>query len=156
MGCTVNAVMAAVQDVKELVAWQLADELRIRSLEFATRPGVREHVRYRDRLADAAALGPHLIAEGFERVEPKEFARRVRAARTAEQTLLALFGEGRRRGLLTERECGECVFLARRAVAAATALIRYLEHAGERAAFPWTHEEAASQAPTVPKVPEGD
>ena len=127
--------MAAVQDVRELVAWQLADELRVRSLELATRPGVRQHRRYCERLLDAAAAGPRHIAEGFNRVEPKEFAQRVRVARAAEQTMLDLLGEGRRRRLLADHEWTEYAFLARRAIAAATGLIRYLEHDGVRPAF---------------------
>jgi hypothetical protein len=127
--------MAAVQDVKELLAWQLADELQIRSLELATRPGVREHRRYRERLLDAAAAGPRHIAEGFDRFEPNEFAQRVRAARAAELTILDLLSEGRRRRLLADHEWSEYAFLARRAIAAATGLIRYLEHDGVRPAF---------------------
>ena len=124
--------MAAVKDVTELVAWQLANELWTHALELANRPPVAPHRRYRNQLIDAASAGPRHIAEGFGGFGPKEFADLVRVAKASEHELLELFGEARRRGFLNEKECGEYEFLARRAIAAATGLIRYLETVRER------------------------
>jgi four helix bundle protein len=120
--------MAGVNDFTELIAWQLANELQTRALELSERPSVLDHRRYRSRLTNAAASGPRQIADGFGRFKPHEFAHLVRAAKASECQVLDLFGEARRRGFLNEKESGEYVFLARRAIAAATGLIRYLEN----------------------------
>jgi four helix bundle protein len=120
--------MAAVGDVKELLAWQLANELRGMALLLTEKPHVAQHRRYCKQLAHAAASGPRHIAEGFARDQHQEFAQLVRQAQASEGKLLALFAEAKRRGFLDERECGEYEFLARRAMTAATGLIRYLEN----------------------------
>ena len=120
--------MAGVNDFTELIAWQLANELRVRALELSTRPSVAGHARYHSRLTGAAALPPRHIAEGFARERSPEFARRVKIAKASEHELLTLFGEARQRGFLSASECREYEFLARRAITAASGLIRYLEN----------------------------
>jgi four helix bundle protein len=120
--------MAGVNDFTELIAWQLANELQTRALELSERPSVLDHRRYRSRLTNAAASGPRQIADGFGRFKPQEFAHLVRAAKASECQVLDLFGEARRRGFLNDKESREYEFLARRAITAATGLIRYLEN----------------------------
>ena len=120
--------MAGVKDFTELIAWQLANELRTRALELSRRPDVAGHRRYRSRLTDAAASPPQHIAEGFGRFPHHEFAQQVRIAKASEHELLTLFNEARRRGFLSATESREYEFLARRAITAATGLIHYLEN----------------------------
>jgi four helix bundle protein len=124
--------MAGVNDFTELIAWQLANELRVRALELSRRPSVAGHRRYHSRLTGTAALPPHHIAEGFARERSPEFARRVRIAKASEHELLTLFGEAHVHGFLSANECREYEFLARRAITAASGLIRYLEHSRGR------------------------
>ena len=99
--------MAGVNDFTELIAWQLANELRVRALELSTRPSVAGHPRYHSRLTGAAPLPPRHIAEGFARERSPEFARRVKIAKASEHDLLTLFGEARQRGFLSASECHE-------------------------------------------------
>lgn len=126
--------MAARGDVTDLVAWQLANDLRIAALAVSQRPGVARQRRYVRRLANAAASAPSQIADGFERRHEEEFVERVRAARMSEATLLELLVEAQRRGLVSRKELSEYEFLARQAMASATGLIRYLENASARRA----------------------
>ena len=124
--------MAGVKDFTELIAWQLANELRARALELSRRPDVAGHRRYRSQLTDAAVSPPQRIAEGFGRYRRHEFAHQVRMAKASEHELLTLFNEARRRGFLSATESREYEFLARQAITAATGLIRFLETRGHR------------------------
>jgi hypothetical protein len=118
--------MAAVTDVTELVAWQLAVELYGRVVELAARPEVTVNRRYCHRLTRAAAHAPRGIADAFNRRTPEGTAL-VRAAAASERELLDLIGEARRRGWIGDADRVEYEFLARRAIAAADGLVRYLE-----------------------------
>lgn len=121
--------MAGVKDFQELVAWQLANELRVLAVALSQRSGVAKHRRYCEQLTDAASSGARNIAEGFGRFKHQEFAQLVRVAKGSENELLDLFVEARQRGFLNDKELAEHEFLTRRAIAAATGLIRYLENA---------------------------
>jgi four helix bundle protein len=115
-----------VRDFRELVAWQLADELRAVVIGFCRRPAVAREFRYRDQLTDAASSAARNIAEGFGRFRHREFAQMVRVAKASEHEVLDLLTEARHRGFLTTEEYAAHDRLARRAMAAA-GLIRYLE-----------------------------
>jgi four helix bundle protein len=116
-----------VRDFKELVAWRLADELRVVVIEFCKRPMVVRQLRYRDQLTDAASSAPRNIAEGFGRFRHREFAQMVRIAKGSEHEVLDLLTEARHRGFLTSEEFDAHERLARRAMGAAAGLIKYLE-----------------------------
>jgi four helix bundle protein len=59
--------MSGVRDIRELVAWQLARELKQLADEVCRRPGPSRDFKYRDQLRDSAASAPRNIAEGFGR-----------------------------------------------------------------------------------------
>jgi four helix bundle protein len=67
-------VGTGVRDFRDLVAWQLADELRHEVLAFtSTGPAARDF-RFRDDIRASAASAPANIAEGFGRFRPLQFA----------------------------------------------------------------------------------
>ena len=66
---------------RELVAWQLAFELKSEVITLLQSGPASKDFRFRDQLADAARSVPANIAEGFGRFNPAEIARFVDIAR---------------------------------------------------------------------------
>jgi four helix bundle protein len=119
--------MTAFRDVREITAWQLANQLRIRVDIFVHSPDFRRHYTRCERLSDAARSGPRSIAEGHARFRRDEFARFVRIARESEAEVLHHLIEARDQRLITDDEFAINEELIRRAMSAAAALIRDLE-----------------------------
>jgi four helix bundle protein len=127
--------MAGARDFTELAAWQLAHELRGCVLTLVERPLVKRSGRFREQICDAASSAPRNIAEGYGRFRPREFAQFVRVAKASEHEVHDCLLEARQRRFINESECSEYSALARRAIAAATGLVRYLERAAESGPF---------------------
>ncbi|MGH9219402.1 MAG: four helix bundle protein, partial [Vicinamibacterales bacterium] len=83
-----SAVMAGFRDFREIVAWQLAHQLKIRVDAFLCRPEFQGKFKFCDQLSDAARSAPRNIAEGFARYKHKEFAQFVRIAKGSEAEVL--------------------------------------------------------------------
>ncbi|MDP1570646.1 MAG: four helix bundle protein [Vicinamibacterales bacterium] len=125
--CCTDYGMAGVSRFEDLGAWQLANELKKRAYELCQRPLVARDFGFRNQLQDAAASGPRNIAEGFGRFRHADFARFVRIARASEQEVLNHFRDAVDRGYLTAEELPEFEHAARRALHAASGLLRYLD-----------------------------
>ena len=80
--------MAEFRDFQEIVAWQLANQLKLRVDLFLLSPGFRTHYRFSSQLCDAVRSGPRNIAKGFERRRHGEFAHFVQLAKTSEAEVL--------------------------------------------------------------------
>ena len=105
-----------VTKFEDLVAWQLAAELRDQIVAVCARPAWVRHGSLREDLLDAAESAPANIAEGFGRFYPKEFARFLRIARASLIEIENHLGDARARGALTETETREYRQLAHRAL----------------------------------------
>lgn len=90
------AIMA--KDFTELVAWQLADELRRLIFEITARPAAARDFRYCDQCKDAARSGPSNIAEGFGRYRHRDFAHFLRIAIGSLKEVQDLLIDGHERG----------------------------------------------------------
>jgi four helix bundle protein len=123
--------MAGLHHFQDFVAWQRAEDLRLLVEELVARPGVRVRFRRANQLDDAAASAPRNIAEGFGRFKPRQFAQFVRIAKGSETEVLQLLAEARDAGVLSTNDFSQYEIAARRAIGAATGLIRYLERAQE-------------------------
>jgi four helix bundle protein len=66
---------------RELVAWQLAFELKSRIVILLQSGPASKNFKFRDQMADSARSIPANIAEGFGRFNPAEIARFVDIAR---------------------------------------------------------------------------
>ena len=114
------------KDFTELIAWQLATELKRQILVLAARAPFARDRKLADQLIDSAASAPRNIAEGFGRFNGKDFASFLRIAlgslHETRNNLLDAFD----RGYITPEERDRCVALSRRAVAATTRLRAYL------------------------------
>jgi four helix bundle protein len=76
--------MAGFKDFREIAAWTLAHELKVRADLFLAKPDVVHRFKLCDQLSDAARSAPRNIAEGFARYRHKEFAQFVRIAKGSE------------------------------------------------------------------------
>jgi|SoiMethySBSTD1v2_1073268.scaffolds.fasta_scaffold245999_2 four helix bundle protein len=64
----------SVRDFRDLVAWQLADALKLEVLAFTSDGPAARDYRFRDDIRASAASAPTNIAEGFGRFRPLPFA----------------------------------------------------------------------------------
>ena len=92
-----------VQDFRELIAWQLSDELKCEVYDFTQKGPASRDYKYRDQIRDSSASAPRNIAEGFGRFRPAEFARFLAfAVGSIDETKSSLI-DGRDRGYLDKR-----------------------------------------------------
>ena len=111
---------------EDLVAWQLADELRARVVRFTAEPPVVYDRKFSDQILDAASSVPSNIAEGFCRYGHKEFARYCRIARGSLGETQVRLKDGADRLYLSRAEHQELQLLSRRTMIALTRLLTYL------------------------------
>jgi four helix bundle protein len=119
--------MAGVWRFQDLVAWQLAEELRRRADTLCEKPEVKRDFRFAAQLKDAAASAPANLAEGFGRHFHPEFARFARIARASELEVMNHFITARSRGYMSEIEFDMADHSIKKALKAINGLIRYLE-----------------------------
>jgi four helix bundle protein len=124
--------MATVRDYKELMAWQLADEMQTLVHRAAARPAFDRRWDLRRQLVRAAESPCANLAEGFARYHPREFARFVRIAKGSLAEVIEHVRVARRLSLLPPAEADEIARLAHRALGAATRLVQYLESTQRR------------------------
>jgi four helix bundle protein len=123
--------MAGFRDFREIAAWQLAHQLKLRVDLFLLSPDFRRHYRFSEQLSDAVRSGPRNIAEGFGRYRHREFAQFVRMAKASEVEVLNHLIDAQDQRLITADEFQITEHLTKRAIKAANGLIRYLESTPE-------------------------
>lgn len=119
--------MAGFRDFREIVAWQLAHQLKIRVDALLCRPEFQRKCKFCDQLSDAARSAPRNIAEGFARYRHKEFAQFVRIAKGSEAEVLNHLIDAHDQRLITKEELLYTEHLTKRALKAANGLVRFLE-----------------------------
>jgi four helix bundle protein len=122
--------MAGWRSHEEIIAWQLATELKIRVyalIEADTR--IQRDVRFRDHFEGAVSSAPRLIAEGFGRYLPGDFSGYLRKANGELKETLECLRDGVDRGYFAPEQIVPFQRLCKRASKAATGLIAYLKTA---------------------------
>jgi four helix bundle protein len=119
--------MKKVCRLQDLVAWQLAVELRRLTHRYCEKPAIKRDFRFHDNLADAASSAPRNIAEGYGRKYHREFARFAIIARASEQEVLECLAEARDRGYIDTIEFDAGDHAARKALKVLNRFIAYLE-----------------------------
>lgn len=119
--------MAPLKEFRELAAWRLAHQMNLRVDVFLGCPEFRRHFTSCRQLCDAAQSGPRSIAEGCAKLKHKDFAQFVRNARDSEIQVLNHLIDAHDQRLISTDELLINKLLAKRAVRAASGLIRYLE-----------------------------
>ena len=119
--------MAGWKDIREIAAWRLSREVKLRVDSFLERPEVRRRYRYCNQLSDAARSAPSNIAEGFGRFGNKQFANFARTAKASLVEVLNHLIDARDQNLLTDEEFQNRQHEIRKALKATVGLIRHLE-----------------------------
>ena len=124
--------MAGVRRFEDLVCWQLATQLKRRLYAVVERPHVRSDFKYVDQVRDAAASAPANIAEGFGRWTNAEFLHFLTIARSSLNEIQNHLHDGVDRRHIEPVEFEELFTLSKRALAALSALQRYLRRRRRR------------------------
>lgn len=113
----------AVRSFKDLIAWQLAHELKCELYAVtATGPAARDF-KYRDQVRDSSASAAANIAEGFGRFRPRDFANFLSYAKASLVETQNHLTDGHDRGYLSDPLYWRLTNLARAAERATTNLI---------------------------------
>ena len=116
----------------ELDAWRLSNELKVRIYELLVSGAAARDLEFRNQIRNAAASAPRNIAEGFGRYLPRDFSQYLRIANGSLMETSNHLQDGVDRGYFTLEQIADLQILARRASAATTGLIRYLQKAQAR------------------------
>src|SRR6478752_7059054 len=128
--------MATARRFEELAVWQLSAELRDRVVAATGTPDFRDRA-FVGQLENAASSPPRNLAEGFGHFNPREFGRFTRIARASLLETRNHLQDARARRYFTEDDLSALLTLTGRAIAASTALLRYLDSCSGQAPTGW-------------------
>ena len=120
--------MPGVKHFSDLVAWQLARELRRAVYRVTERPEARRDFDFARQLRDAARGPARNIAEGFGRFRPRDFSRFLTIASASLNETENHLEDGIDLGYWTRPEIADVLTLCRRAGSAIGGLQRYLSN----------------------------
>jgi len=136
--------MSTVKHHKDLVAWQLASELKKRVFQIIARPSVARHLNFCDQIRRSSRSAPANLAEGFWHYRPRENAKSVRVALgSLGETLNHLFDAFTEK-YIGEEEYRELEGLAERALKTTAAWHNYLDNCPDKP--PQREEKPKSRA----------
>jgi len=118
--------MAAARSHKDLICWQRAYELKLQVYELLRTGTVTHDFDFTDQLKESASSAPRLIAEGFGRYYPAEFAKYLRLANGELKETVESLDDGVDRRHFTKDQVIPLQRLAKRSSKAASRLIAYL------------------------------
>jgi four helix bundle protein len=124
--------MPTIHHHEDLVAWQLAAELKKRVLGIIARPSMARHFKFCDQIRDSSRSGPANLAEGFWRYRPRENARFVRIALGSLGETLNHLHDAFTEKYIDENEYLDLRAIAERALKAATAWHDYLDNCPDK------------------------
>ena len=114
--------MAGVRKPEDLIAWQLAWELKKRVHAFTETGSASRDFKFRDAIREAARSAPDNISEGFYRYAPREFNRFLSIARGSLGEVRNQLLHARDEKYLDETAFSESFRVANRAIGATTKL----------------------------------
>jgi four helix bundle protein len=118
--------VAGARHYTELIAWQLADAIRLEVFALTERPAFRRDFRLRDQTDDAIASVCRNIAEGFAGSDA-EFRHFLIIARMSLNELSDSLRSALLKNYIAQEELGAIAVLSRRLHPALAGLIRHLE-----------------------------
>ena len=145
--------MAGARSHTELIAWQLANELKLAVYALIEGGALRRHPQLRDQLQRSASNAPRAIAEGFGRYLPDDFTRYLRYANGELKETFDGLQDGCDRRCFTEEQIAPLLRLSKRATKAATRLIAYLKTATAPGEPPRRRRRPPPTEPTEPREP---
>jgi four helix bundle protein len=124
IGCALATAMP-VRDHRELIVWQLADELRRRIVAFVAKTPACRDRRFCDQIQDAIGDVCRDITEGFYRYTHGEIAKYMGYARSSTGEIQDLIVEADEKQYVAKDEAGELARLGKRLSAGLASLRRY-------------------------------
>ena len=140
--------MAGAKHFKELIAWQLADQLRVEIFKFTSRPAFTRELKLRSQTEDAANSVCRNIGEGFGGSHA-EFARFLRISRRSMNELQDAFRSAELKNYVTDADLAAARQLMRRLYPAISRLIAYLDFDARPAEAQETEEFQARRINTA-------
>ena len=128
--------MAGARSHKDLICWQRAYELKLQVYELLRTGTVTRDFEFSNQLRESAVSAPRLIAEGFGRYYPPEFARYLRLANGELKETIESLDDGVDRRHFTKDQVIPLQRLAKRSSKAASNLIAYLRTADAKENLP--------------------
>jgi four helix bundle protein len=126
-----------VDHFRDLVTWQLADELRREVLALTeTGPAARDF-EFRAQIRGAIGSVCRNTSEGFDRFRPKEFARFLEFARGSLGETQDCLVEAVEKKYITGDLFDRLWQLSKRAIGANTNLLKYLKQCADTDDAPW-------------------
>ena len=130
MPCT--SFVGTIKHHEDLVAWQLATELKEAVFAVTARPGVSRHRQFCEQIESSSRSGPANIAEGFWRYRPRENARFVRIALGSIGETANHLRDAWKAGYIDETEHTTLAQLARRALGVTIRWHTHLMHCPDK------------------------
>jgi four helix bundle protein len=129
--------MKGARSHEELIVWQLAYQLKLGVYELIRISRIRSDRDLHDQLRNSARAAPRLIAEGFGRYLPGDFARYLRTANGELKETFDSLRDAVDSGYVTQDQIVPLQRLSRRASKAASSLIALADgEAAKRIASP--------------------
>jgi four helix bundle protein len=120
------------KNYRELDAWRLADEVRIKVIEFTALPPASKDFKYCNQIRDSASSVAANIAEGFARRSPPDFARFLSIAKGSLSETQDRVRDGSQRHYISEERTIELMRLTARCDRVITNLRAYLWSCGKK------------------------
>jgi four helix bundle protein len=127
--------MATARRFEDLIAWQVAVQLRDLVCRMTDEGPVLNDRRFRDQIRDSARSAPSNMAEGFARYDPPEFARFLNIARSSLAETQDHLMHGRDRKYFEEEDFRAAWRLTCRAIRASNRLHAYLRRCSRKKPF---------------------
>jgi four helix bundle protein len=121
--------MAGARTHNELICWQRAHEAKLLIYRLIRTTSARRDFEYRKQLREAIASSLRLMAEGFGRYYPAEFARYLRLANGELKETIESLNDGVDRRHFTGDQIVPPLRLVKRSIRAASRLAAYLDTA---------------------------
>lgn len=121
----------AITDFRELVAWQLVDELRREIIAFTAKEPVKRDFKFCSQIQDAISSACRNTSEGFGRFRPTENARFVEFAHASICEVQDLLLEAKQKSYVDGELFDRLWTLSRRALGTNTNYGKYLRRCAD-------------------------
>jgi four helix bundle protein len=131
-----------VTDFRDLIAWQLVDEMRRDIIAFTATEPVSRDFRFCNQIRDAISSACRNTSEGFGRFRPADNARFLEYARASICEVQDGLIEAQQKNYIGHDLFERLWMLSRRALGANTNYLKYLHRCARTGAKPWLKQDS--------------